>query len=167
MVWGQPNPVEASPLQKEMEFDDIAVKTVKTPGHCFDHVSFLIENMLFIGGLITNPTPVITMKEEDAIAILDSLKTVLDLDFETSYGGHGLWVKSEVKKTLDNILKLKERIGMLWDMGLDAGQIVEKVFAEVPKKVLLMEEMSKGEWSRRNLVESILGMKHGPKSSLP
>lgn len=38
MVWGQPDAVKASPLQKEMEFDDIAVKTVKTPGHSFDHV---------------------------------------------------------------------------------------------------------------------------------
>jgi len=46
-------------------------------------------------------------------------------------------------------------------------QIVEKVFAEVPKKVLLMEEMSEGEWSRRNLVESILGMIHSPRPSLP
>jgi hypothetical protein len=44
---------------------------------------------------------------------------------------------------------------------------VEKIFSNVPKKVLLMEEMSSGEWSRKNLVESMLGMRHKPPSSLP
>jgi hypothetical protein len=72
-----------------------------------------------------------------------------------------------VKETLSNMLKLKERISMLWDMGLDAEQIVGKVLAEAPKKVLLMEEISKDEWSRRNLVESILGMRQKSLSSLP
>lgn len=167
MVWGQPDPIKATPLQKEMEFDEIEVRVVETPGHSFDHVSFLIENVLFIGDLITNPTPIIMMKEEDAIDVISSLKMVLDLDFEISYGGHGIWDKSGVRETLGSMLKLKERIGMLWDMGLDAEQIVGKVFAEVPKKVLLMEETSEGEWSRRNLVESILGMSHSPLPSLP
>jgi ribonuclease/clavin/mitogillin len=89
MVWGQPTPVKATPLRKEMEFDKIAVKVFDTPGHSFDHVSFLIENILFIGDLITNPTPVVMMKEEDAIDIVNSLRMVLDLDFEVFYGGHG------------------------------------------------------------------------------
>jgi len=159
MVWGQPTPFKAIPLQKEMEFDKTKVKTVETPGHSFDHVSFLIENILFIGDLITNPTPVIMMRGENAIDIMSSLRTVLDLNFETSYGGHGIWSKPELKAILSNMSTLKEKIDILWDEGLDVEQIVEKVLAGVPRKVLLMEEMSEGEWSRRNLVESILGKK--------
>lgn len=99
------------------------------------------------------------MKEEKAIEMVNSLRMVLGLNFETSYGGHGLWNKSEVKQTLSNMLKLKEKMGMLWDKGLDSEQIVGKVLAIVPKKVLLMEKMSEGEWSRRNLVESMLGIR--------
>jgi hypothetical protein len=83
---------------------------------------------------------------------------VLGLNFETSYGGHGIWNKSEVKETLSNMLKLKEKIGMLWVKGLNSEQIVGKILSIVPKRVLLMEKMSEGEWSRKNLVESILGV---------
>jgi len=167
MVWGQPKPIKATPLQREMKFNEVTVTAIETPGHSFDHTSFLIENMMFIGDLVTNPTPVIVMRDEDSIDAMGSLKMIVELDFETSYGGHGFWNKSGIKETLNNMLKLKEKIDLLWNMGLDAGQIVEKIFSNVPKKVLLMEEMSGGEWSRRNLVESILGMRHKPVSSLP
>lgn len=156
VVWGQPTPVKATPLQSEMKFGKTTVKAVATPGHSFDHVSFLTENALFIGDLITNPTPTIIMKEEKAVDIMGSLRTVLGLNFEISYGGHGSWNKSEVKETLRNMLNLKEKVGMLSKEGLDAEQIVEEVLAAVPKKVLMMEKMSEGEWSRRNLVESLL-----------
>jgi hypothetical protein len=122
---------------------------------------------MFTGDLVTNPTPVIIMKEEDSIDEMDSLRVVVNLDFEKSYGGHGVWDKNRIKEILTNMLKLKEKVDVLWNMGLDVEQIVEKIFSNVPKKVLLMEEMSGGEWSRKNLVESILGMRHKPLSSLP
>jgi len=149
-----------------MEFNQVTVTTLDTPGHSFDHVSFLMKNFMFIGDLVTNPAPVITMKEEDSIELMDSLKTVINLDFETAYGGHGVWDKNDIKKTLNNMLKLKKKVETHWRMGLNAEQIVEKIFANVPKKVLLMEEMSEHEWSRRNLVESILGTRHKPPQSL-
>ena len=167
IVWGQPKPIKATPLQGKIEFNKVTVTTVETPGHSFDHVSFLIENIMFTGDLVTNPTPVIIMKEEDSIDAMDSLRMVVNLDFEKSYGGHGVWDKNGIKETLTNMLKLKEKVDVLWSMGLDVEQIVEKIFSNVPKKVLLMEEMSGGEWSRKNLVESILGMRHKPLSSLP
>jgi len=63
------------------------------------------------------------------------------------------------------MLKLKERINVLWDEGLDSEQLVGKIFSEVPKKLLLIEEVSEGEWSRRNLVESILGMTKRARAS--
>ena len=166
IVWGQPKPVKASPLQRKMGFNKATVTTVETPGHSFDHVSFLIENIMFTGDLVTNPTPVIVMKEEDSLDVMDSLRMVVDLDFEKSYGGHGIWDKNSTKEALTNMLKLKERIDLLWNRGLNSEQIVEKIFSNVPKKVLLMEEMSSGEWSRKNLVESMVGMRHKPLSSL-
>jgi len=163
-VWGQPKPVKANALSEKMEFDQITVTKVETPGHSFDHVSFLMESIMFMGDLLTNPTPIIIMKEEDSIDLIDSLKTVVDLDFKMAYGGHGVWDRNSVKATLNNMLELKEKIDTLHNTGLNAGQIVEKVFVNVPSKVLFMEEMSEHEWSRRNLVESLLGMRHKPPS---
>jgi len=160
VVWGQPKPVEANPLKKKMTFNHVAISTLETPGHSFDHVSFLAENILFMDDLVTSLTPIIIMKEEEYIDLIDSLKMILTQSFETAYGGHGAWNKSGIKMALDNILELKEKIRNLRSDGLSADQIVEKLFSHVPQKVLFMEEISECEWSRKNLVESMLGMRH-------
>ena len=112
--------------------------------------------------MVTNPTPVIMKKEEDCIDLIDSLKTIVKTDFEAAYGGHGFWDKNGVKTTLNNLVQLKEKVDVLRSMGLNAEQIVEKLFSDVPEKVVWMEEMSEYEWSRVNLVESLLGMRHTP-----
>jgi len=161
-VWGQPKPVGANPIERKMKFNQVAVTTFETPGHSFDHVSFLIENVLFMGDLVTNPAPVIVKREEDYIDLIESLEMVANLDFEIAYGGHGFWDSNTIKKALNNVLKLKERVCRLYSKGLSAEQIVERMFSNVPQKVLLMEEMSEYEWSRQNLVQSILGMMHKP-----
>ncbi|MGQ9641324.1 MAG: MBL fold metallo-hydrolase [Candidatus Bathycorpusculaceae bacterium] len=162
VVWGQPKPVEAMPLETKMKVGDLVIKTFGTPGHSFDHVSLLIGRDLFIGDLVANPNPVIIMRDEDSIEVINSLKKIVKLDFERAYGGHGIWEKEEVKSTLNNMLKLKKNVEALWREGLNAEQIVEKIFVNTPKKVLQMEEVSECEWSRKNLVESLLGMRHKP-----
>jgi glyoxylase-like metal-dependent hydrolase (beta-lactamase superfamily II) len=162
-VWGQPKPVDANPTEREMKFNRAVVNTFKTPGHSFDHVSFLTEKVFFIGDLVTNPAPVIVKKEEDYVDLIGSLKRVVNLNFETAYGGHGFWDKNTIKVTLSNLLKLKETVCALHGKGLGVEQIVERMFSNVPDKVPLMEEMSEYEWSRKNLVESILGMMHKPR----
>ncbi|MEM3725380.1 MAG: MBL fold metallo-hydrolase [Candidatus Bathyarchaeia archaeon] len=167
IVWGQPKPVRATPLENTVELGGLTVKTFETPGHSFDHVSFLIGRYLFLGDLVANPTPIIIMREEDSIDVINSLKKVVELDFERAYGGHGVWEKGDIKTTLNNMLKLKENVEAFWREGLNAEQIVEKIFPNAPKKVLQMEEASEGEWSRKNLVESLLGMRHKTASQCP
>ena len=159
-VWGQPERVRAKPLRKKMQFGKNKILTLGTPGHSFDHVSFLIDDKFFMGDLVTNLSPVIIMKQEDYIDLINSLRTILKLDFETAYGGHGVWSKESIKEALYNILKLKKKIEFLHSEGLNATQIVEEVFPNVPEKVLMMEELSESEWSRRNLIESLLGHMH-------
>jgi hypothetical protein len=119
--------------------------------------------VFFIGDLVTNPAPVIVKKEEDYIDLIGSLKTVVNLNFETAYGGHGFLDKNTIKVTLNNLLKLKKTVCALHGKGLGVEQIVERMFSNVTDKVPLMEEMSEYEWSRKNLVESILGMMHKPR----
>jgi len=48
IVWGQPKPVHAKPLKNRMEFEDVTVEVIETPGHSFDHVSFLIDEKLLV-----------------------------------------------------------------------------------------------------------------------
>jgi ribonuclease/clavin/mitogillin len=164
-VWGQPRQVDANPIERKMRFNHVTVTTFETPGHSFDHVSFLIENMLFIGDLITNPTPVIVKNEEDYTDLIESLKMVTNLHYKIAYGGHGFWDSNAVKLVLITVLKLKETVCRLCSEGLSVEQIVERLFSDVPQKVLMMEEMSEYEWSRKNLVQSLLGMMHTPRAS--
>ncbi len=157
VVWGQPKPVKAKPVEKEMTINQTAIRTVDTPGHSFDHVSFMIEDILFMGDLVANPRPVIVMQEEDYTDLISSLRKVVNLDFKKAYGGHGAWDKKALKATLDYIVGLKRQVEELSKSGLSPEKIVEKIFSNVPKKVFQIEAMSGHEWSRRNLVESLLG----------
>ena len=50
------------------------------------------------------------MREEDSVNVINSLKKILEVDFEKAYGGHGVWKKQDVKTTLDNTLKLKKKV---------------------------------------------------------
>lgn len=158
VVWGQPKPVKANPLKEVVKVGDLTVKTFETPGHSFDSVSFLVEEYLFIGDLVTNPSPIIIMRDESLAETVKSLKMVMNLSFEKAYGGHGVWDKNALAKVLENILFLKSNVEALQRMGLGIEQIVERLFSKVPKKVLQMEVMSQGEWSRKNLVKALLEM---------
>jgi glyoxylase-like metal-dependent hydrolase (beta-lactamase superfamily II) len=137
---------------------DLTVKTFETPGHSFDSVSFLVENSLFIGDLVTTLNPVVMMRDESPTEMVNSLRIIANLDFEKAYGGHGVWDKKTLIKVSDNILALKANVEALWRMGLNTEHIVEKLFSKVPKKVLQMETVSQGEYSRKNLVEALLKM---------
>ncbi len=159
-VWGQPEPVKVRPLEETMRFGELEFSTLNTPGHSSDHVSFLTGRTLFVGDLIANLTPVIIMKHEDYIDLIDSLRVVLKQDFETAYGGHGSWKRDSVSRNLDNILRMKRDVEALHNKGLTAAQIVEELLSSVSDKVLMMEELSEFEWSRKNLIESLLGHMH-------
>jgi len=159
IVWGQPKPVKTIPFKKDMTIENLAIKIVETPGHSFDHVSILIGREFFIGDLVTNPNPIIIMKEENSIDVISSIKKILKFEFDKAYSGHGVWDRSEVKNALENTLKLKEEVETLWLKGLSIDQIVEQIFPNPPKKVIQMEKVSGGEWSRKNLVEALLGFR--------
>jgi glyoxylase-like metal-dependent hydrolase (beta-lactamase superfamily II) len=143
-----------------MNFNGLELLTFNTPGHSSDHVSFLAEDKLFMGDLVASLSPVIIMKQEDYIDLISSIKNVLKLNFKVAYGGHGIWEKDEVKEAFNAVLRLKKAVESLHQKGLSSTQIVNKLFSNVSQKVLLMENLSEFEWSRKNLVESLLGYMH-------
>jgi len=158
LVWGQPKPLKVAPLKDVVKVGDLTVKTFETPGHSFDSVSFLVEDCLFIGDLVTNPSPVVATRDENIAETVNSLRIVANLDFKKAYGGHGIWDKNALIKVSDNILALKANVDALWRRGLSTEQIVERLFSKVPKKVLEIEVVSQGQCSRKNLVEALLKM---------
>ena len=153
MVWGQPQSFSARAFD-EMELKD--VKVIETPGHSFDHVCFLIDDKLFMGDLVGSKKPIICMREENYLEVIESLKKILKLDFSYAYGGALILSKEEVRENLEYLLELKEKVNELYSSGAKVEEIVKSLFAKPPQKVLLMEAVSEKEWARENLIRSLI-----------
>jgi len=159
IVWGQPKSVHAKLLKNRMEFEDVTVEVIETPGHSFDHVSFLIDEKLFSGDLVMTSRQMVCMKEENYIATINSLKKILKLKFDKAYGGTLILTREKVEEYLNYLLELKERAEELYSEGKTIKEIVNILFPNVPRMVYLMETFSGLEWSRENFIKSLLASK--------
>ena len=156
LVWGQPEPVEAKPLTGELTVGGLRVRVIETPGHSFDHVSFLVDEYLFCGDLVLPPRQMVAMRGEDLVETMRSLERILRYRFEYALGGTGIYAREDVKAYLEYLRGVRERALELHEQGLSPEEIVEKLFPSPPARILLMEEFSGGEWSRVNFVKSLL-----------
>ncbi len=157
IVWGQPEGVEAESAEVASE---LGIEVIETPGHSFDHVCYLVEDKLFSGDLVVSEKQMVVMRSEDCLQIIESLKKILKLDFSYAFGGVGIASSEEVERYLNYLLDLRDRARELYREGLSVDEIVEIVFPNPPSRVLMMEEFSGGEWARRNMVESLLGLRN-------
>ncbi|MEM2189800.1 MAG: MBL fold metallo-hydrolase [Archaeoglobaceae archaeon] len=155
IVWGQPTPVIAEPLE-EMPFKEIEV--IETPGHSFDHVSFLIDRKLFCGDLVVTRGQIVCMREERLLETIKSIEKVLSYDFDFAYTGVGVSSREAVEDYLAYLEELKEKAEELYKEGKSIEEIVNAVFPNPPEKALLMETVSEKEWARENIVRSLLNL---------
>jgi len=158
LVWGQPQPLKAHPLPSSLCFGGLEVEVFETPGHTFDHVSFLVDGKLFAGDLVVAPGQMVCMRQEELRDTMISLRKILKLDFEYAYTGVGVFSKEEVKAYLEYLGELRKKVEELHRKGKSPRDIVKEVFPHPPEIVQLMEVVSDGEWSRENMVRSLLGL---------
>ncbi len=102
----------------------------------------------------------VVMRSEDCLQIIESLKKILKIDFSYAFGGVGIASREEVERYLNYLLDLRDRARELYREGLSVDEIVDAIFPNPPSRVLLMEEFSGGEWSRRNMIASLLGLRN-------
>lgn len=159
LVWGQPEPVDAKPLTGELTVGGLRVEVIETPGHSFDHVSFLVDEYLFCGDLVLPPRQMVAMRGENLVETMGSLERILGYRFEYALGGTGIYTRDDVKAYLEYLRGMRERALELYERGLSPEEIVEKLFPSPPARILLMEEFSGGEWSRVNFIKSLLGIR--------
>ncbi|MBS7288371.1 MAG: MBL fold metallo-hydrolase [Candidatus Freyarchaeota archaeon] len=158
VVWGQPELVEAEPLDKFMSLGGVDVEVIETPGHTFDHISFLADGFLFSGDLAISDRQVVWMREEEVNETIKSLENTLKKDFEVAFGGPGPMSRREVEAYLSYLKSLKEHVEEMHGEGLSVEEIVERIFPNPPQVALIMEFVSGKEWARENMVKSILGI---------
>jgi glyoxylase-like metal-dependent hydrolase (beta-lactamase superfamily II) len=155
-VWGQPLPFDAIPAS---ELRNGNIEVIETPGHSFDHVSYLVGDKLFCGDLVINTKQMVTMREEDCVQTIESLKRVLNYDFKYAFTGMGVSNRDDVEAYLDHLLRLKKKAEELYREGKNVEEIVNALFPNPPQIILLIEQVSKKELARENMVKSLLGLR--------
>jgi glyoxylase-like metal-dependent hydrolase (beta-lactamase superfamily II) len=152
VVWGQPRPL-ASEVRA---FDVGELQTIHTPGHSPDHqvVWDPRTRTLFSGDLWLGVRARVMHRAENPYGILESLKRVLTLAPERMFDAHRGLVKDPVRAIqlkIDWLSETVERIEERVVRGESDRDIV--------RGVLGGEEMaafvSRGEYSRRNLVKAV------------
>ncbi|WP_290623668.1 MULTISPECIES: MBL fold metallo-hydrolase [unclassified Archaeoglobus] len=157
--WGQPESIVGVEVAEErMVFDDVDVKMIKTPGHSFDHVSYLVDDKLFCGDLVINTAQIVCMREEDLLKTIESIEKVLSYDFSHAYTGVGVASRDEVVEYLNYLKGLKAKAEELYAAGKSIEEIINAVFPNPSQKAILMEFVSEKEWARENMVKSLLGL---------
>lgn len=154
VILGKPRPLDATPVKDGDVV--LGVKVIETPGHSFDHVCYLVDDYLFSGDLIHSPGHVTAMKGERCLQTMDSLRRVLRLDWSYALGGTGIYSREDAERYLDYLEALRERVRELYLEGRSIKEIVRMVFPNPSRRAILLEIVSGGEWSRENMVRSLI-----------
>jgi glyoxylase-like metal-dependent hydrolase (beta-lactamase superfamily II) len=135
-AWGKTTPVRAKVFPEETDTGSDKIVPVHTPGHAKDHTVFFLpkKGILFSGDLYLADRIKFFRSDEDIGTEIESLKTVVKLDFDTLLCGHyprekngkyhirtkleflenfygsiiNLWKKGFTEKRIFNELRLKE-----------------------------------------------------------
>jgi glyoxylase-like metal-dependent hydrolase (beta-lactamase superfamily II) len=89
-VWGRSTPLAVDPFPPSIDTADGKLVPVPTPGHAKDHTAFWLPEagILFSGDLYLADTIKYFRVDEDVGTQIDSLKSILALDFETLLCSH-------------------------------------------------------------------------------
>jgi len=157
VIWGQPAPVQAEPLDERFVTDRHGFDIIPTPGHCPDHACLLepSEGWLFSGDLYIGERVKYLRADEDAGLTLASLRRVLALDFETLFCSHA-GVVQDGKAALRRKIDFWENVqGRARDL-LRAGHSLESTRDQVLGPEGQMTPITRGHFSKLNLVQSLV-----------
>ncbi|MFP4586727.1 MAG: MBL fold metallo-hydrolase [Desulfohalobiaceae bacterium] len=157
LFWGTRHPFQAHVLPGKICTEKYCLQVIPAPGHTRDHVVFLEQNQgwLFSGDVFVRAKPELGFWEEDMSAMLQTLTYLAGLDFELlfcSHSGPQPRGRQLLRQKMDHLLQVQERARQLKDNGWGINSIVSSIF---PRKRPI-EYMTRGEWSRKNLIQSLL-----------
>ncbi len=158
LVWGRPERVRAEPLPGSIPVAGAgALEPVPAPGHSTDMTCFLLRERgwLFTGDLFIASRPRYLRADEDVGAQIESLRRVLELDFDTLLCSHRGLVeegKEALRRKLDYLVSLCERVRELRARGLDSRRITRELLGRED----LMTWATGFHFAKRNLIASCL-----------
>lgn len=164
LVWGQPGSVTASPLPEVVETERYRFRVVPTPGHAADHVALFEERegWLVSGDLYISPRAVYLRPVEDAWTIIASLERLRDLHPKLLLCSHA-GVVADATRALEHKITfwrgLADKARRLAASGAHLASISHRLVGGEGA----MTAISLGDFSKRNLIRSLLEDPAGPR----
>ena len=157
MVWGSAPGIAAEALGKALHTRSHTFEVLHTPGHAPDHVALLEpeERWLFVGDLYISPRLAVMQPDEDAGALIGSLRLLLELPDCTLFCQHtGVHPSHQraLGAKLDFLLGVQKEARVLREEGRTVAEITRHLGIEKP----MIKLLSGGELSARNLVRALL-----------
>jgi glyoxylase-like metal-dependent hydrolase (beta-lactamase superfamily II) len=123
-----------------IETEGATLEAVHTPGHAEDHLCYLLreEQAIFTGDVVLGAgTTVIPEHGGDLLDYMNSLRRLLDLEPRVLYPAHGPAIRDASGKIREYIahreLREAQIVDLLGEGVSDVGEMVERMYADVPK----------------------------------
>lgn len=164
LVWGHPGNADLQPLGAIVETERYRFRVVPTPGHAADHVALFEERegWLVSGDLYISPRAVYLRPVEDAWTILASLERLRDLKPRLLLCSHAGLVPDATRALERKIAYwhgLAEKARRLATSGVSTNRIARQLLGREGAMALI----SWGDFSKRNLISSLLEDPGGPR----
>ncbi|AMX03074.1 MBL fold metallo-hydrolase [Microbulbifer thermotolerans] len=157
IIWGSAGKVKARPLPDHVQIGGEAVEAIFTPGHAKDMTCYLLpeRGWLFSADLYLANYLKLLRSDEDIPTLLDSIRKVLERDFEVILCPHRGVVedgKKRLREKYDYLLNLADRAQSLEHQGLDLSAVTRRLLG----RENMMSVLSRYNFSKRNLIASCL-----------
>lgn len=160
VVWGKPIPVKTQPLG-EVEYlaDGSEVIPVHTPGHAKDLTVFYLpkQKYLFSGDLFISRKLKMLRVDENLFQLMDSIRCILDLDFEVVFCPHAGVIEDGKQALKDKYKYLIELCGKVKSMG-DEGKNAESIAESILGPESMIARLTGGNFSQINLIKEALNV---------
>jgi len=156
-AWGNREGFTASRLGDVLETDHHRFEVIDAPGHSPHHVVFheAQKGWLFTGDLYVSSRQRVAFVDEHMGQSITTLKMLLSLDFDYLFCAHaGILAKGKerIREKLEVLQEIRGTVMGLYEKGLSVDEINKTLY---PKKDLWFR-LSKGEWSSRKIVSTII-----------
>ena len=158
LVWGKAGQVKVAPLPERIDTGHCCFIPVHTPGHSKDHTVYLEtrNGWLFSGDLYLGDRIKYFRSDENFSNQVDSLKTVLTLDFNALFCGHHPIPKNGKARLTAKLVFLEDFYGKVRDLnqkGLSESEIISRLDL---KQDRLVKWVTMGNACFANMVRSVL-----------
>ena len=155
-IWGRSEKCRVLPLDPVVESDRYNLVPIHTPGHSKDHMVFWEKDYgwLFSGDLYLGQKIKFFRSDEKIFDQIESLKKVLQLDFDALFCAHNPCPqngKSKLKQKLQFLEDIAGQLQLLINKGMDKKAILKRMDPKTDKWIKLM---TMGNVSFANMLQS-------------